>query len=416
MKILIITNLYAPDRGGGASVFTDLAVGLREHGCDVTVFTTHPYYPEWKRRWSGSPWRVECENIDGVSVFRHGLYVPSDPSRLAPRLVYEASFGISLLRSIVRGGTFDVVMVYCPMLSAVGFAALRTTLRGEPLWLNVQDLPADAAAASGFGRSTVFRRVASLLQRFIFRRAQVWSTISPVMADRLRDLAGDHRPVLLHPNWLNGSIADEIDRTAGVADRVDTTEPRLLYAGNIGKKQGLLEFCQALAGTQLQFSFRICGDGSEADSVRSWVRASNDSRFSFEAFLDEPGFVAALRSTDLYVITEREGAGASFIPSKLIPSIACGTPVLAICDGDGPLGCEMARGQLGWVVPWTGLSAIGPILSEIQRDPAILEEYRSHCVNHSSMYRRSHAIDAFVNAFDLLSSTGSTSLSGSSLG
>jgi len=144
VKLLVITNLFHPDRGGGASVFSDLCFGLADKEWDVTVFTTYPYYPEWRRKEGCSPWRIERETLHRVDVWRHGIYVPTNPSRLLPRIGFELSFAVSLIQSLFRGGRFDVMMVFCPMLGGVCFAALRKLLLREPLWLNVQDIPADA--------------------------------------------------------------------------------------------------------------------------------------------------------------------------------------------------------------------------------------------------------------------------------
>ena len=137
MRLLVVTNLFSPDRGGGASVFSDLCYGLVREGWEVDVFTTYPYYPEWKRKSGHSVWSVEREEIQRVRVWRHGIYVPARPGKLVQRIAYELSFTLSLLRSLFRGGTYDLVMVYCPLLGAVTFSALRKALRHEPLWLNV---------------------------------------------------------------------------------------------------------------------------------------------------------------------------------------------------------------------------------------------------------------------------------------
>lgn len=392
MRLLVITNLFAPDRGGGASVFTDLCLGIQERGCEVTVFTTHPFYPEWRRKSEASPWALQREVLRGVTVFRHGLYVPAEPSRLGPRVLFELSFGASLLRSLFRGGRHDAVMVFCPMLSAVLFAALRRLALREPLWLNVQDIPADAAAASGISRSGWFNRAASWLQRVVFNQADVWSTISPVMVDRLAPLRRRNQPLHLCPNWLNGSLAHCVGALPSKAGRPPGRPLRLLYAGNIGKKQGLLEFCQCLAAMPAEFRFAIHGNGGEGEGVRQWVASAGDSRFTFGEFLDEPGFTQALHETDLFVITEKSGAGASFIPSKLIPGIATGTPVLAVCDRSGPLGREMQEAGLGIVLEWFEVSSLPEFLTGIAANPEQFHRWQANCLQHARTYQREHSI------------------------
>lgn len=395
LRILIITNLFFPDRGGGASVFSDLCFGLVEHGWQVTVFTTHPYYPEWHRRCEGSPWRIQRELIRGVEVLRHGLYVPTSPSKLIPRVLYELSFGASLLRSTLRGGRFDAVMVYCPMLGAVLFAAVRKLLRGEPLWLNVQDIPADAAAASGISRSGLFDRVANGIQRWLFNRADVWSTISPVMQTRVATMRARDQPLHLCPNWLNGSLAEHIEELPSKLGRAPASPVRLLYAGNIGKKQGLLEFCERLARTSLAFRFQIHGNGGEAEPIRRWVADQGDVRFVFGEFLDEASFTQALHVSDIFVITEKPGSGASFIPSKLIPGIASGTPVLAVCDRTGPLGSELTAAGLGVIVEWAAFDQIEEQFRVLTGNATQFASYQQRCLDHAQTYSRAVGIDRF---------------------
>lgn len=396
MRLLVITNLFHPDRGGGASVFSDLCFGLAEAGWEVTVFGTHPYYPEWKRRCEGSPWALREEIVRGVKVWRHGLYVPAAPSKLIPRLLYEVSFTLSLLRSTWRGGRHDAVMVYCPTLGSVLFAAVRRLFRREPLWLNVQDIPADAAAASGISQSGLFNRLAGGIQSWLFNRADVWSTISPVMVDRLAPLRCRSQPLHLCPNWLNGSLAECVAALPNKLGRPPARPVRLLYAGNIGKKQGLLEFCQRLAATGLEFRFQIHGNGGEAEGVRQWVKEGGDARFAFGEFLDEPGFTRALHEADVFVITEKPGVGASFIPSKLIPGIASGTPVFAVCDRSGPLGREMAEAGLGAVLEWEQFDRLAQVLGELTGDVARFRAVQESCLVHARNYSREVAVGRFA--------------------
>ena len=218
MRLLVVTNLFYPDRGGGASVFSDMCFGLAEKGWDVTVFTTYPYYPEWRRKGGVSPWRVEHEVINRVEVWRMASTYPPNPQIWFKRIVYELSFAASLLQSLGKGGRYDVVMVYCPMLGGVLSTGIRTCIYGEPLWLNVQDIPADAAAASGISKSRLFNNIAQRVQRMLFNRARVWSTISPVMVKRLASMRAHNQPLHLCPNcsmilWPNGSINFSKSRT-----------------------------------------------------------------------------------------------------------------------------------------------------------------------------------------------------------
>ncbi|HWA97578.1 MAG TPA: glycosyltransferase [Pirellulales bacterium] len=393
MRLLVVTNLFWPDRGGGASVFSDLCFGLAERGHDVTVFTTHPYYPEWRRKSDDSPWRVRRETIRGVDVRRYGLFVPARPQSLVARLQLEASFFASLLRSLVPPRRFDAVMAFCPLVSAVAYAGVRRTLLREPLWLNIQDIPADAFASTGMSKSRRFDQFASAIQSLLFGRGDMASSISPTMVERVRTIIRPSTPIALFPNWLNDTLAAEVQALPAKANRPVRKAPVLLYAGNIGAKQGLRELCEKLHSLDLAFEFRVHGDGGEAANVRAFIEQSGDARFRFGPFLDEAGFARALHEADLFVITEKPGIGASFIPSKLIPCIATGTPIFAVCDRLSPLGREMAEGQLGLNIPWEDQESLAGQLHAFVSDEPAFHHCQQNCLERARIYTRAAALD-----------------------
>jgi len=373
VRILVVTNLFEPDRGGGASVFTDLLDGLAQRGHDVDVQTTYPYYPEWVDKSGKNGLSITREHRGPISVARYGMYIPRDPSSVVQRLVQELTFLMSLCRGIHLHRQADVVIVFCPLISAVTYAAIRRILKHEFTLINVQDIPADAAAAGGLVHGRVIKRLAAGTQRFLFRRAQLYSSIAPAMVARVAEITGRPERVHLLPNHLNESMKVLIEgsRSRSSETIVAGREIRLLYAGNIGGKQNLLGFCESIAASEENFLFRIFGSGSEAETVREWVAKRGDSRFEMGPFLPEADFVDALTSHDAFVITETPDAGASFIPSKLIPAISAGIPIVAVADPTSPLATEVANHELGIVVEWqeplAGLERLSQLLTDHDR-------------------------------------------------
>jgi len=395
IRLLVVVNVFSPDRGGGGAIFSDLCYGLAERGYDVTVRCAYPYYPEWTDKSGRNGLTIQRYDDHGAHVERYGIFIPSNPKSLVQRLVYEASFFLSLLRSLPRGRGFDLVMVYCPLVGAVGFATLDKWLHRRPLWLNVQDLSADAAAASGIARGKIVKRLLGGIQGLLFNRANVWSSISPAMIRRLEGIRGKNQPILYLPNWLNDSMAVEIARRGSKMGRIPAEETRLLYAGNIGGKQDLLKFCRRLQESTARFQFRIHGDGAEAGTVRDWVETTGDPRFSFGPFLDEAAFADALHETDLFVITEKTGSGGSFIPCKMIAGIASGCPILAVSDADSPLGEEMRTYDLGPWFPWDALGQVGNVLSVLRGTPDQFVGWQKNAVERAAFYRRERIIEQF---------------------
>lgn len=429
MRILVVVNVYRPDLGGGV-LFADFLEGLVKRGFEVEVRCAYPYYPEWRDKSGRNGWSIAQETEHGVKVRRFGLFIPSNPERLSQRLVHEASFFLSLSRVLPGPGEFDLVMAYCPLVGGLAFGALAARSTGAPLWLNVQDLAAEAAHSAGIVRNRGAGSILVAVQRWLFNRAQVWSTISPIMRDRLLPLAKSNQDVHELPNWLHGSLGQEIRRVAAahggapydgggteagaVAHAGDRSELppdgpiKLLYSGNIGGKQDLLTFCRMLGRSSGHFEFDIRGAGSGAEAIENWIRESGDPRFSLSPLTDEARLANGLASCDLFVITEKPDAGDSFIPSKLLPAFGAGAAILAVCDAESPLGAEMSAAQCGAHLAWNDATKLEALLEDPAGLRHVLPKWRSAARKRGLRYDRDQIIDRYA---DLIRKTVSRSQS-----
>jgi colanic acid biosynthesis glycosyl transferase WcaI len=389
-----------PDSCGGAPIFSDLCYALASRGIDVTVRCAYPYYPEWRDKSGRNGLRIEKSEDRGVKIERYGLYIPRNPRSIAERLLYESSFFLSISRSLFRGPSFDAVLAFCPLAGSIAFAGLYRLIHRVPLCLNVQDLPADAAAAGGLVRGGGLKALLHAIQNLLFNRADIWRSISPVMIERLESLRAHGQPLHFIPDWLHPTIAKEIRRLPAKDERPPARPVRILYSGNIGGKQGLLEFCKILQATSAPFQFRIHGDGGSAAQVSQWVASCGDSRFSFHPLVSEAEFARALHDADFYAITEKEGSGASFFPSKTIPAIASGTPILAVSSPDSPLGREMLSERIGAWFPWNRCGEVGELLSRLESSCHDFLAWRQNALRRSQFFDRERCVSTFQQILD----------------
>jgi len=112
-------------------------------------------------------------------------------------------------------------------------------------------------------------------------------------------------------------------------------------------------------------------------------------------FLSEDLFVDELYSADYCVVSEKSGSGGSFIPSKIIPAMACDCPVLAISDLDSPLGKEMSDHKIGPHFEWTQLDSRLSEMFELLRDETHYQKLLDNCRTRSQFYSRDNIIDTY---------------------
>ena len=380
-------------------MFADLCDGLHERGWEVTVRCAYPYYPQWTDKSGMNGWRIREDVENGIRIQRFGIYIPSNPNSFLQRLVYEASFFLSLSRRPVKKGEFDAILVFCPLVGSVAYAGWNARRSNTPLWLNVQDLSAQAAAAGGIARhSSLLVRI----QNALFRSADLWSTISRPMLDALGRIPRPANKIRLVPNWMHGSLASFLKGAAPRAAVPADRPIRLLYSGNIGGKQNLLAFCTWLATSEHAFEMRIQGAGGRADDVARWIDECGDARFSMGDLTDEQGLADKLAWADAYVITEQPGAGSSFVPSKLIPGMTAGAPILAVCDPDGPLGQEVEEFEVGFLARWDSPDALDRFFDIVRNEPGKYISWSHRALERGAFYDRDRGLDRSVSVLEEL--------------
>lgn len=84
------------------------------------------------------------------------------------------------------------------------------------------------------------------------------------MVERLKCISKRNQPIHYLPNWVNTSLTEQIDTLPKKVGQSISPPVKLLYSGNIGKKQDLLRFCKAMRQSDALFEFRIHGDGGDA--------------------------------------------------------------------------------------------------------------------------------------------------------
>jgi colanic acid biosynthesis glycosyl transferase WcaI len=394
MRIHLITNLFTPDKLAGAALFTDLALYLRDQGHDVWVTTTFPYYPAWALRPEDEGVSVRDEVCEGIPVRRVGMYVPRRVSGKT-RLLSDLSFLWSLLRHGRHPGQRpEIVVTAMPMLSqclAQRFLYIRKNI---PRFITVQDFVAEAALELGILKAPGLAPLLRGLQRWALRSAQALSTISPHMLERLEENVGEDRQISFIPNWIHKDLQTEIDRQKPQAP--SRTPGLLFYSGNLGVKQGLPAFIDqfhSASGAELGWGLKINGGGVERNVLQSVVGTKLGIRIG--PVQVEEAYVGSLLEAAACLVTQRPGVGSNFIPSKLLPALATGTPVLAVCDFKSPLGKEVLDGGFGEVVAPGDAMTLKAVLQKWKNEPESLAAMSQRARKWATRYERNTVLGLY---------------------
>lgn len=395
MRIHQITHLFHPDALAGASLYTDMARFFRDRGHDLRVTTTFPYYPALRYEDPRDATRVHQGVFEQIPLRRIGMYLPQKHSGWR-RILPEISFAWRLSRHArFRGWVPDVIITACPMLAQCVALDVLYYRKSVPRLIIVQDLMVDAAFDLGIIRSRLLGWVLKAVERWALRRGSVLSTISPEMGRRL---LAHQRRIMVIPNWIHESLA--LNARKALESVPSRAKRRLVYSGNLGVKQGLPGFIEAFQKVGRGWRLDIYGGGAAVASVKAKV--DQCSSVFLRDLLPEDEYVKNLASASACVITQEARMGANFLPSKLLPSLITGTPILAVCDEGSPLGSEVKSGGFGVVCAPGDKEGLKKILEEWGADEDRMMKLQQAAIAHAAKFNRDTILQRYEQELQLL--------------
>lgn len=392
IRVAIVSHIFHPDELGGAALMTDLALYLRDCGMEVKVASTFPYYPRWKLLPSDvGVWKRD-DHFEGIPIRRSRMYVPHQAST-NKRLLSDLSFLFSLsLFGRKAWRKADVIVTTCPMFGQTLAMRFATPFRSIPKLVIVQDFVVDAAIELGMIKNRFLGDVLKNVERWAFRSCSTLTTISEEMLAKLKNVVGTDRRTELIPNWIHGSLARAID--ASRSEAKPRRERTLFYSGNVGRKQGLPDFMHVFDGAQCDWRIDINGSGAEFDELKLACGSRRD--VVLQGLQDESRYIETLLTCSACLVTQKPGVGANFLPSKILPALATGTPILAVCEAQSPLGREVIEGECGAVVAPGDAAALHRTLQNWAKHPELLVHYGRNAGARARRYEREYVLSHYV--------------------
>jgi colanic acid biosynthesis glycosyl transferase WcaI len=335
VRILLLTQWFDPEPTFKGMAF---ARELKKHCFDVEVITGFPnypggkVYPGYRIKW------MKREVIDGIQVTRLPLY-PSHNRSGIMRAANYITFAISAaLYGVFFARSANVIYAYHPPLTVGIAAVLIKFFRRISVVCDIQDLWPDTLSATGMVKST---RVLSLVARicsWVYEHTDQIVVLSPGFKRLLVCRGVPESKLTVIYNWSNElSIQDTSDSlpfnlsaTAGFF--------KILFAGNIGKAQGLdvvLEAASLLKGKHSNILWIMLGEGLEVERLKAEAVKQSLSNIVFIPRVSMTDAAHWMRSADVLLVhLKRDPLFEITIPSKIQAYMNVGKPQLAALDGD----------------------------------------------------------------------------------
>lgn len=377
MRLLIVGINFFPELTGIGKYTGEMALFLANRGFDIHVIAAPPYYPHWKVQKPYRTWMYVNERWGNIQIYRCPLWVPKHPSGLK-RLLHLASFSLSSIPVLLRQIFWkpDIVMVIVPAIASAPLSLITARLSGAKAWLHVQDFEVDTAfnldilSSSGLlARSLVF------FEGLLLRSFDVVSTISNRMVERLKVKGVAPTKIILLKNWVDtDKIFPLTGRRNPVRKELNIDEDKIvvLYAGNMGEKQGL----EVLIDTARRLKehtniyFVLCGDGVVRQSIEKQARDLTNVRFIPLQPIEKLNLL--LNMADIHVLPQRADVADLVMPSKLIGMLASGKPVVAMARTNTEIAQVIEA--TGVLIPPENVDALVDALLRLSIDDTLREQ------------------------------------------
>lgn len=367
MKVLVVSQHFWPE----TFRINEVVESLVQRGCELTVLTGQPNYPDGKI-FSGyrAVWIGSERHVSGYTIHRVPI-APRGRGGVLRLVTNYLSFmlGASLIGPfLLRGKRFDVVFVYAvsPILQVVPAILIRSIKRAR-LVIWVQDLWPRSLEATGYVKSRWILSAVALLTGWIYRRADLLLVPSRGFEKIIRPSAPGV-DIIFHPNPAERKVG-----RGGVNFSSDFKMPQgfcVVFAGNLGVAQALDTVLEAAAllAAERDVNFVLVGSGTMLPQLTEEVRRRGLTNVSF------PGRYPAAAMTEIYarasallVSLVRDDVLAEIVPSKVPTYLAAGRPIIAALEGEG---AEVVRqSRAGIVVPPQDASALAAAVIALKQMP-----------------------------------------------
>jgi len=390
MRLLLMAGNYSPEKTASAPLTTDFAAYLRRAGHSVSVVTTFPHYPQWKR-WGGQHSFYSREDLDGVTVRRIWHYIPARPSPLK-RILYYSSFGILALGPALISSRPDLILCVTPPLELALSARALSLLWRVPYALWIKDLVPDLAIQLGMLTNRAAIATARVFERFAYENSSRLFVICESFQSNLHQKGVPSDKIAVVPNWVDvQALQPGMHANAFRADHGIGPEKFLVvHAGNIGEKQKLELLVQAAKRLEpyTTVEFLIVGDGARKGAVMAEAERLRLANVRFFPLQPADRFAEILAAANVLILHQQRDVLDTVIPSKLLTYMASGRPIIATVAASSETALAVERARCGSVIEPESPAALAAEILNLYQNAELVHQYgargRSFVCEHFS--------------------------------
>jgi glycosyltransferase involved in cell wall biosynthesis len=381
MNILIIAQYFTPDWSGSSTRAYNCARALVLEGCNVTVITAFPHYPNGYPSNSYRNKVLSFEEIDGIRVIR--TWVPNiSHSTNARRITIHLSFILSSLLAIFYIRKFDIIIAMNPNLFAFFPALIYKILYRKNIIRNIDDLWPEVFYDLGIVRSRLFKIILDFIANITYRIPKMIVPLSHGYVKTLTDKY--HVPLEKIVVIEHGVDTAKFSSIRGLQD-VSTKGAKkiIVYSGiltNAYDFETILEAAKILDSEPVHFIIR--GTGDYANKLQTMIERYNLFNSEIRTnTLSRDDLISFLNTADIFLLPMNSfNIVDQGLPTKTLEYQAMGKPI--ICISNGEAGRYINETQSGLVTRDRDPNKVADLIMNLVNDEDLARTLGSNGCNY----------------------------------
>jgi glycosyltransferase involved in cell wall biosynthesis len=343
-KILLVSQVYAPDPAAVARLIADVGAELARRGNEVVVLTANRGYddPDVKYASSLADDGVEIRRLPLCSFGKGSMFL---------RVLGGLSFTVqAAFRSLLIPGLDTVVVSTSPPMASLAAVVLGTLRRVRVVYWPM-DLNPDQVVALGLASDrSPSVRVFEWLNRAILRRADIVIALDRAMARRLERKRSVAAKLVIVPPWPEEDDVEAVPHAENPFRRQHGLDGKtvIMYSGTLGPSNPVTTILEAAERFEhdRRVVFLFVGGGTGMAEVKSrnrpnvrWLPYEPLSRMRF-----------SLSAGDVQLVSLGDGMGGIVHPCKVYGAMATSRPILFLGPPDSHVSEMMSECAFGWEV------------------------------------------------------------------
>nr|MBT6354366.1 glycosyltransferase family 4 protein [Pelagibacteraceae bacterium] len=341
-RILIYSLVFSPDGVSTAHLYSDLVLGFKKKGYQVTVLTSTPHYNITNESLIEQPLKKKFFGLLYTSIF-NGVKVYHVPlKKYKNHLIRILSFIYWHISSFIVGLFLkkpNIILTPSPPLTNGVFAILLGKIKGSKSIYNVQEIYPDLLINLGYIRNGVFIKILKKIERWVYNMSDVVTTIDNQFYNIIEYRIKEKNKLTIIPNFVDTelystkssvSLPDEFKKKEDYTD--------ILYAGNIGLAQEwdlIINLAKEIR--EFKINIWIVGEGLRKVYLESEIEKYRLNNIKLLPYYDRKYMPGINLFADIHFIAMNKKVEKYGFPSKVYTIMASGKPILVVSSEETPI-------------------------------------------------------------------------------